>query len=38
VCALAMAAGLVIIRGMHDLPLRTSAAGEPPPEPAVLAH
>ncbi|MBW4089554.1 MAG: MFS transporter [Proteobacteria bacterium] len=38
VCALAMAAGMLTIRGMRDLPLRTSAAGEPPPEPAVLAH
>ena len=38
ICALAMAAGLVIIRGMHDLPLRTNAANEPPPEPAALAH
>ncbi len=37
-CAVAMAAGLVIMRGMRDLPLRTSAAGEPPPEPAALAH
>lgn len=37
-CALAMAAGLVVMRGMRDLPLRTSAANEPPPEPAALAH
>ena len=38
VCAVAMAAGLVIMHGMRDLPLRTSAANEPPPEPAALAH
>ena len=37
-CAVAMAIGLVILAGMRDLPLRTSAAGEPPPEPAALAH
>ncbi len=37
-CAAAMAVGLIILAGMRDLPLRTSAAGEPPLEPAALAH
>ncbi|HQT77731.1 MAG: hypothetical protein B7Z80_09205 [Rhodospirillales bacterium 20-64-7] len=37
-CAAAMIVGIGIAIGMRDLPLRTSAANEPVPEPAALAH
>ena len=36
-CAVAMVGAMIVTRGMNDLPLRTTAANEPP-EPAVLAH
>jgi EmrB/QacA subfamily drug resistance transporter len=37
-CAIAMLAAVIVALGMRDLPLRTSAAGDTPPEPAALAH
>jgi EmrB/QacA subfamily drug resistance transporter len=37
-CAMAMAAAMFVVRGMRDLPLRTTAANEPAPTPAALAH
>ncbi|HEX2944197.1 MAG TPA: hypothetical protein VHO91_24285, partial [Rhodopila sp.] len=37
-CAVAMVLGIGIAMGMRDLPLRTSSANEPAPEPAALAH
>ena len=38
VCAVAMLAAVIVALGMPDLPLRTSAANAPAPEPAALAH
>jgi EmrB/QacA subfamily drug resistance transporter len=37
-CAVAMGCAIVVALGMRDLPLRTSAANEPPAEPTALAH
>jgi MFS family permease len=37
-CAVAMMAAVIVALGMQDLPLRTTAANEPAPEPVALAH
>jgi MFS family permease len=37
-CAVAMTAALGVAMGLRDLPLRSSSADEPQPEPAALAH